>query len=506
VSIEPRNPSQPLLRLAGISKRYGGVHALREAELTIEKPGVVHTLIGANGSGKSTLLGILAGNTRPDAGEIWIEGERCELRTPLDALAKGIAMVSQETAVVPDLTVAENILLGHRQARSWFGISPRRTQRNASEILERLGMECDPGETVGSLRPDQRQMVEIARALSMHARILILDEPTSSLTDDEVTSLFAMVRDLKNQGVATIFVSHRMDDLFTIAEEATVLRDGRTVWEGMMTELDTEGLVSTMVGDGHFQPQRSARSASVRERPTAISLEDFAVPGTLAPTNLEIGEGEIVGLAGISGAGRSEMLEAIFGVRASTGRIRIHGRDWRATSPRAAIEAGIGFLPADRKNQGLSLQMSVRDNLTTVYTLPRNRLARPSRKRETAVATELATAMGVDVGYLDVAVGNLSGGNQQKVALGRWLAVEQSLLLLDEPTRGVDIAAKWEIQRQLKEIASGGRSLLVSSSENDELLELCDRILVLSRGRVVADLSSSEASEAKLTHLAGGGQ
>jgi ABC-type sugar transport system ATPase subunit len=494
-----------VLRMRGIEKRYGGVHALRGAALTIGRPGVVHALIGENGSGKSSLLGVLAGSVRADRGTIEIEGEECSFRSPVDSVARGIAMVSQEIAVAPDLTIAENVLLGHRLARDRAGVSPRKSRERAREILEGLGLDYDPAAVVRGLRPDQRQMIEIARAVSMDAQILILDEPTSSLTEDEVEGLFATIRRLKAQGVSILFVSHRLDDLFAVADEATVLRDGVTVCEAPMAEMDADRIVSEMVGEPIKQTTRGY-GGRPRDPGAAIALDvkGLDVPGCLSGIEFAIHAGEVVGVAGLAGSGRSELLEALFGVRPSAGTVEIGGEPFRPTDPRASIRAGIGLLPRERKTEGLSLAMSVRDNLTAIHNLRRPRLARPRRRREDAVATQAATAMGVKAASLSAPVGSLSGGNQQKVALGRWLAVEQKVLLLDEPTRGVDIAAKWEIHRRLRHLAESGLALLVSSSENDELLELCDSILVLFRGRLVASLNRDQASDERLARLSGG--
>ncbi len=494
-----------VLRMRGIEKRYGGVHALRGAELSIDRPGVVHALIGENGSGKSSLLGILAGNVRCDGGTIEVEGRPCAFRSPVDAVARGIAMVSQEIAVAPDLTIAENVLLGHRLSRNAIGVSPRMSREKARTILESLGLDYNPGAVVRGLRPDQRQMIEIARAVSMDARILILDEPTSSLTDDQVDGLFGAIRKLKAQGVSILFVSHRLDDLFAVADEATVLRDGETVCEAPMAAMDADRIVSEMVGEPVAQ---AAQDGGARRRalgnPVALEVNRLGVEGFLSEIEFSVHAGEIVGVAGLAGSGRSELLEALFGVRPSEGSIEIQGERFHPANPRASIRAGLGFLPRERKTEGLNLDMSVRDNLTVIHGLGRFRLAPPRRRSENSVASQAAAAMGVKAASLTHPVGTLSGGNQQKVALGRWLAVDQKLLLLDEPTRGVDVAAKWEIHRRLRDLAEAGLALLVSSSENDELRELCDRILVLFRGRLVACLNRDQSTEDRLARLSGG--
>jgi ABC-type sugar transport system ATPase subunit len=489
-----------------IEKHYGGIHALRGADLVISKPGVVHTLVGENGSGKSTLLGILAGNVRGDGGRIEIDGEPCNFRSPVEAIRKGIAMVSQEIAVVPDLTIAENVLLGRRMVRTAVGIDRRGSRKKAKNVLEGLGLDYDPDTLVRTLRPDQRQMVEIARAVSMDARLLILDEPTSSLTDDEVEGLFSTIRGLKTKGVAILFVSHRLDDLFTIADEITVLRDGRTACQAPMSEMDAERLVTEMVGEPIERVEEYRREEEASGQPGAVRLSarELSAVATLDGISFDLRAGEILGVAGLAGSGRSELLEALFGVLPCNGDIELNGSIVKSTGARATIRRGIGFLPPDRKTQGLNLEMSVRDNLTAVANLRRPRLGRPSRRSENELAGRLARRMGVRSESLAVPVGTLSGGNQQKVALGRWVAVADQVLLLDEPTRGVDVAAKWEIGKRLRELADEGLSLLVSSADNEELLTLCDRILVLFRGRLVATLTADQASDATLARLSGG--
>ncbi|MGD9734361.1 MAG: sugar ABC transporter ATP-binding protein [Solirubrobacterales bacterium] len=489
-------------------KSFGGVHALRGAGLTLGGEGTVHVLIGENGSGKSTLLGVLSGQLRPDAGEILLRGRRVSFSSPAAALRQGIAMVSQETAVAPDLTVAENVLLGRGLVRRGYGIDRAASYARAREVLARLELDYEPTRLVGTLRPDQRQMVEIARALSTEAKVLILDEPTSSLTDDEVEALFAAIRQLKAHGVTTLFVSHRLPELFAIGDEVTVIRDGRTVAEAPIAEFDTRSLVDAMVGEAGEEPARPARRrpAGGGEAPV-LGVRGLRVAGALDGVDLDVGAGEIVGMAGLVGAGRSELMEVVFGARrADSGEITLDGKPLHARGPRAAIARGVGYLPADRKSQGLVLMASVGVNLTMVQTHDRPRFAVPRASAERATASGICEALQVRAPSLAAPAGSLSGGNQQKVALGKWLARPPRLLLLDEPTRGVDVAAKAEIHGHLRDLAASGVGLLVSSSENEELIELCDRIVVLFRGRVAATVGGDGelVSEAELVRLAGG--
>jgi ABC-type sugar transport system ATPase subunit len=345
-------------------------------------------------------------------------------------------------------------------------------------------------------------MVEIARALSMDARVVILDEPTSSLTDDEVAALFRVVRALRGDGVATIFVSHRLPEVFEIAERVTVLRDGRTVGEAAAADLDRGRLIELMVGRAlaDLEPPPAAGSGEA-----ALSVRGLSLPGAYADVDLDVAPGEIVGLAGLVGAGRSELLETLFGLeRPRSGSIHVGGTPRSFRSPRHAIAAGVAFVPADRKLQGLVLEMSVRENLVMAATASLTRARTPSPRRELDIVRRAFDRMRIRAHSTRAPVATLSGGNQQKVVLGKWLATRPRVLLLDEPTRGVDVGAKSEIYRLLFEAAEDGVAILVSSSENPELLTLCDRILVMFRGRVAAELSRGGASEATIAHFAGG--
>ena len=499
-----------LLELRGIEKRFGGVRALRGADFTLPlNTGVIHGLLGENGSGKSTLLGVLSGQTRPDGGHVLVDGRPVTFPSPVEALEHGIAMVAQETAVLPDLTVAENIMLGRRQSRRTLGIDWQDVRSRASEVLARLNLDYAPGTLVRRLRPDQQQMVEIARVLATDARVLILDEPTSSLTDDQAGALFAVIRRLRTQGVAIVFVSHRLDEVAGLVDELTILRDGVTVCSAPIAEFTPDRIIAEMVGPGLLEQRRGPAAGSApgtdRTGVPVLRVRDLSVPGRVQGVDLEVWPGEIVGLAGLVGAGRSEMLEAIFGAApGSTGRIEVSGQATGSSGPRAAIAAGLGYLPPDRKTAGLVLSMTVRQNLSMVATLGRPRITRPSAAAEGAMVHRAADSMRLRAASPNAAAGTLSGGNQQKVALGKWLARQPRCLLLDEPTRGVDAGAKEEIHRILRESTATGLAILVSSSEYDELIGLCDRILVAFRGRLVAALPATQASQATIARFAGG--
>ena len=527
----PARPAEGRLELRGIEKRYGGVRALRGADLSVPLGvGVITGLLGENGSGKSTLLGVLSGQIRPNEGQILIDGERVSFASPLASLKAGIAMVAQETAVLPDLSVAENIMLGRRQSRTAAGISWRDVRRRAAEVLDRLNLDYNLDGPVGKLRPDQQQMVEIGRVLATDARVLILDEPTSSLTDDQAQALFRVIRRLRGQGVATVFVSHRLEEVMGLVDELTILRDGCTVCSEPIANFTPDRIVEEMVGRKLLLQRRADGdvSSDVAEDVTpALRVRGLSVTGKVHDVDLDVRPGEIVGLAGLVGAGRSEMLEAIFGASPrSAGTIELFGTPLNGSTPVAAIKAGLGYLPPDRKTQGLVLSMTVRANLTMVSTMDKSRFSAPRAAAEKDVLQTAFTAMRLRAASPNVGVGTLSGGNQQKVALGKWIGTQgntppavasappgtappgndthMKCLLLDEPTRGVDAGAKDEIHRILRATAADGIGILVSSSEYDELLELCDRILVVFRGRIAASLSRDEADQATIAHFAGG--
>jgi ABC-type sugar transport system ATPase subunit len=485
-----------LLSLKNLAKRFGGVHALRDASMSISAAGMVHGLIGANGSGKSTLLGILSGQTSPDEGEISIDGRTVTLSSPTKALSLGIAMVSQETAYAPDLTVAENVLMGRRLERSMFGIDWRASNEKAARILKDLELELDIDRLVRDLRPDQRQMVEIARAISMNARILVLDEPTSSLDGHEAQALFEVVRSLKSQGVSVVLVSHRLDELFDMCDSLTVLRDGVTVAEGPLDDFTPDAVIDAMIGRHRAQAVTRIGGTPRADQPPALVVEQLSSPRALHEVSLSVRPGEIVGLAGQVGSGRSELLECIFGTRfVSSGDLAVGGTPHVPSNSAAAIRAGLAFVPPDRKGQGLVLSGSIRSNLMSVAMADRARLGMPSIKTEDGIIADLVERMSIRMHGVEDPVSTLSGGNQQKIAIGKWLTRSPRVIMLDEPTRGVDVAAKAEVHGLLRDIADEGAALLVSSSELPELLGLCDRILVMAQGRIVASAATADAPD-----------
>ena len=458
--------------------------------------------VGENGSGKSTLLGILSGQMLPDGGELRV----CDILDPSPReLRSRVALVSQELSLAPDLSVAENILMSHDKPRSWRGIDWPALNAKAADALQRLNLSLDPRAEVGRLRMDQQQMVEIARAVGLGHPVLILDEPTSSLTGDEVESLFAIIRRLREQGTAIIMVSHRLDELMSVTDQITVLRDGQTVDSRPTREYTRELLTEQMLG---YAPHPIPHTFSLTSRTSqpVLAAEQVSVPGAVHQVSVSVHPGEIVGLFGLEGSGRTDLLEAIFGAHSNaTGRVRIGGSDQVPDSPRNAMQRGIAHVPADRKHDGLMLEMSITENMALAASAGGRRMRAIRRREESQAATAMARRVRLQNGSSGRTAASLSGGNQQKVLLGKWLATQPAALLLDEPTRGVDVNAKREIHSLIADARDKGMGVIVSSSDMEELLQLSDRVAVMFRGRLVAQLDRREATESTLTHLATGG-
>lgn len=483
----------PALQGIGITKSYGGVRALKGVDLALY-PGEVHSLCGENGSGKSTLLKILSAQLDSDAGEICMSGSPVHLRSTSEALRVGIATVTQERTLVPDLSVAENIMLGPGRPRRAFGIDWKALRHKAETLLADLDFDAPADVSVRELAPGQAQLVEIARALSREVQVLILDEPTSSLSNHEVECLFRAIRGLRDRGVAIVFISHRMPEVFAISDRITVLRDGNQVSTGPIADYTPEVLVAQMLGRelSEFAPPAEFHASG----DALLTLDGLTVPARFSDVSLDVHPGEIVGIAGLVGAGQSEILEAIFGLRQiSSGTVSLAGRTLDVTSVPDAIEAGIAFVPGDRKVGGLVLEMSVTDNMVMSRTSTLPRWRRPQSAGVTSYVAQAIDEYGIVTESAETPVIRLSGGNQQKVLIAKWIGTEPKLLLLDEPTRGVDVGAKAEIYKMLLAQRASGMSILISSSEAPELLTLCDRIVVMHDGRVAGTLHKDEATE-----------
>jgi L-arabinose transport system ATP-binding protein len=482
-----------------VTKWFGGVHALRG--VTVEaRGGEVLALVGENGAGKSTLLKILSGAHLPDGGAVRIDGEAVRFTSPSAAHAAGVRVIYQEPEIVPHVSVAENIYVGELGTAGHL-FRRRSIEERARADLARYGFtHALRPETLGErLSPAQRQLVEIMRALVADVRVIAFDEPTSSLTDTEVDALFRLIRRLRDEGVAVLYVSHRLPEIFAVADRVTVLRDGAVVGSKPVSETNTEDLVSMMVGrdlSGMYQ-RKSHPLGEVALSVRGLTSQD------VTDISFDVRAGEVVGIAGLVGAGRSELAHAIAGSEPhGTGEIRVDGRAVRVRSPQEAIAAGIGLVPEERKAQALLMDRSVRDNTSLAVLRRISRLHFVRRGEERRIAGEFARRLNVRTPSLEQAVGNLSGGNQQKVVLARWLASRPKVLILDEPTRGVDVGAKAEIYDAIDQLAADGLAIVVISSELPEILALSDRILVMQAGRIAGELARAEASEERILHLA----
>jgi ribose transport system ATP-binding protein len=498
---------EALLTARGISKSFPGVRALDGVEISVGR-GQLTALLGENGAGKSTLMNILAGVFLPDAGDIFMEDQRQIFYNPREAQQAGVAIIHQELNLLPELSVAENIFLG-REPRTRLGlVDYAAMHREAAAVVTQLDLAVDPGMPVGRLRLGAQQVVEIAKALSLNARVLIMDEPTSALTDHEVDALFRLIRRLKSRGVGIIYITHKLDELPHIADDVTVLRDGRFIVAEPYGKSTHEELIRLMVGRdlSELFPKTEAAIGDEVLRIEDISLRRSRQPDDYAvrQASLSVRRGEIVGLFGLMGAGRTELLQCIFGLhpRLSSGAIWIDGRRQFMRSSRQAIAAGLAFAPEDRKADGLVLPMTVAQNISLASGAGGGRFGLIDRRRERDVATHFAQRLGIKTPTVDQPVRHLSGGNQQKVVLSKWLATAPKVLLLDEPTRGIDINAKREIYCVINELAHAGLGVLMASSELPEILAVADRIVVLAEGRVTGEFSRHEASEEALLKAA----
>jgi ABC-type sugar transport system ATPase subunit len=490
----PQRP--PLLVARAIRKRYGSVVALDNVALDV-RPGEVVGLVGENGSGKSTLVKIIAGAVQADAGELELDGERRRFGQPRDALAAGIALVSQEPTAVPELTIGENVMLPFLR-RSLSRFARRATCARARPYLQAVGLEVDPGRRFSSLRSGERELVEVAKALACEPRLLILDEVTTRLPDPG--DLFATVQRLRADGVATIFITHRLHETHELADRVVVLRDGRRIGELARAEIDDNRIATMMVGrELTSMFHRAARSSG----DVALSVRELVVPGTSEPVSLDVHSGEVVGISGLVGAGRSELLETIAGARPSRrGTIAVDGALVRCSSTARAIAAGITLVPEDRIAQGLVPNASLTQNLTMGVT---GALSLARRRTERATAAAALQDMRIRAAGVDAPVRSLSGGNQQKVVLARAINRAPRVLLLDEPTRGVDVGAREEIYRLIGQLVQNGMAVLLVSSDLPEVLGLSDRILVMYEHRFVGALSREEATEERIALLSAGG-
>ncbi|MFD7620432.1 sugar ABC transporter ATP-binding protein [Streptomyces sp. NPDC059802] len=498
-------PEPPLLTMSGITKSFPGVRALDGVDLEVQA-GEVHCLLGQNGAGKSTLIKVLAGAHQPDGGEITWRGEPAALKSPIAAMRLGIATIYQELDLVEGLSVAENIFLGHEPTTARFVVRTREGRTSAAALLKRLGHpEIDPARPVGDLSAAQQQIVSMARALSHDVRLIVMDEPSAALDPDEVDNLFRIVAALTAEGVAVVYISHRLEEIRRIGDRVTVLKDGRAVAVGLPAEsTPTRDIVAMMTGRNveYVFPPRTTDRAGVTAAEPVLKVEGLARKGEFAPVDLELRPGEIVGLAGLVGSGRSEILETVYGARRpSAGRVTVAGKQLRPGSVRAAVAAGIGLAPEERKAQALLMLESVTRNVSVSSMSRFSRAGWIDRGAERRAAREATRELSLRPDNPDTPVRTLSGGNQQKAVLARWLLRGCRVLLLDEPTRGVDVGARAELYAVIRRLADEGLAVLLVSSEVPEVLGLADRVLVLREGRVVHTADARELDEHRVLDL-----
>jgi rhamnose transport system ATP-binding protein len=491
----------PLLSLRHAAKAFGAVQAVADASIDLYG-GETHALVGENGAGKSTLVKILAGVYQLDSGTMLVGGEPTVLHSPAAAHAAGIAVIYQEPTLFPDLTVAENIFMGRQPLRLGRRIDYRQMRSESSALFDRLGVGLDPGRMCRGLSIADQQLVEIAKALSLEARIIVMDEPTAALSAAEVSRLFDVIAALRKSGAAVLFISHRLEEIYQICQRVTVMRDGREVLTSRLSQVTADELVRAMVG------------RQLAERPPAehhktgepvLKVERLTREGVFLDISFEVRAGEIVAFAGLVGSGRTEVARAIFGIdRYDYGSVTVSGRPLKKASPPAAMAAGVGFVPEDRRQQGLVMDMSIQQNMALASLNRMRRHGLISSASERMLASDWGARLRIKYGRLTDPVATLSGGNQQKVVLGKWLGRQPALLIVDEPTRGIDIATKAEVHRLLEELAGQGVAVMVISSELPEVLYLGDRIEVMREGRLVAEYSRAEASEEKIMAAATG--
>ena len=487
----PQRDQPSMLVLRNVSKSFGSVIALNDGNLTLES-GSIHALVGENGAGKSTVVKIIAGLYRRDQGEYLLNGESVDFTSTAQAKEAGIAVIYQEPTLFPDLSVAENIYMG-RQPTSRFGrIDRARMRAEARSIFERLGVRIDPDRATEGLSIADQQLIEIAKAISLDARVLIMDEPTAALSGNEVARLFAVARSLRDEGRAIMFISHRFDEVFELCDTITVMRDGAYVDTTLAADTTVEEIVRMMVGRdvATLFPKTAAEIGDV-----VLEVQNLTSAGVFHDISFSLRSGEIVGLAGLLGAGRSEVARAIFGVDSyDSGRVTLFGEVLPGRRPAEAVRRGLSFVPEDRRKQGLVLDSGVARNVSLVVRNSLRRFGLIRTRDENRLTGIWATRLEVKAAAMDTVVGTLSGGNQQKVVLGKWLSTEPKVLIIDEPTRGIDVGTKAEVHRLLSDLAGQGLAVLMISSELPEVLGMADRVLVMREGRITAEIDRADAT------------
>ncbi|MDR0848976.1 MAG: sugar ABC transporter ATP-binding protein [Propionibacteriaceae bacterium] len=490
---------EAILELKGVSKRFGSVVALRDAELTLY-PGSIHAVIGENGAGKSTLVKIIAGLYQRDTGTFLMNGSQVHFPTTAASKAAGIAVIYQEPTLFPDLSVTENIFMGRQPLKSMRRIDRAAMRAEVLSLMERLGVRIDPDRPAARLSIADQQIIEIAKAISLDATVLIMDEPTAALSGVEVERLFAVARSLRDEGRALMFISHRFDEVFSLCDTVTVMRDGSYVATQAIADTDVNSLVRQMVGRdvNELFPKTEAFIGD-----PVLQVEGLTSLGTFSDISFTVRSGEIVALAGLVGAGRSESVRAVFGVDDyDSGTVTVDGQPLRKHNPREAMKAGIALVPEDRRRQGLIINAPVSTNITDAIRSTLSKHGFITKKAEAPAAQTWAGALEVKCAALDSIAGNLSGGNQQKAVLAKWLAVDPKVLIIDEPTRGIDVGTKSEVHRRMSDLAGKGMAILMISSELPEVLGMADRILVMHEGRITAEIPRAQASAESVMYAA----
>ncbi|MCZ4499679.1 MAG: D-xylose transporter ATP-binding protein [Marmoricola sp.] len=492
-------PAQPVLNLRDVRKTFGPVVALKSGSLTVQ-PGSIHALVGENGAGKSTLVKIVAGVHRRDAGVFELDGVPVDFSSTAESKSQGVAVIYQEPTLFPDLSVTENLFMGRQPLGRGRRIDRARMHTEALGLFERLGVQIDPRRPAAGLSIADQQIIEIAKAIALDARLLIMDEPTAALSGVEVDRLFAVARSLRDEGRALVFISHRFDEVFDLCDTVTVMRDGEYVSTQLVAETTVDKLVAAMVGRevADLYPKIPALLGD-----QILSVRGLTAPGVCQDITFDVRAGEIVGLAGLVGAGRSEIARAIFGIdRYTAGTVTMNGHAVPAANPRAAIRSGMAFVPEDRRKQGLVIESSVARNVAGVIRTSLARAGLIAAGQENRAASGWAARLEVKTSALDMHAATMSGGNQQKVVIAKWLATNPKLLIIDEPTRGIDVGTKAEVHRLLSELAGEGLAILMISSELPEILGMADRVLVVCEGRITADIKRADATPEAVMYAA----
>ncbi|EJN00027.1 ABC-type sugar transport system, ATPase component [Phyllobacterium sp. YR531] len=496
--------SEPVLNIRNVTKHFGAVKALTNVSFSLER-GEVHAICGENGAGKSTLMNIIAGVLQPDEGEILVEGVGVKIASPSIAQSLGLGLVHQEIALCPDASVAENIFMAATSRQRSFLMNYRKLEREAQQVMNRLA-PIDVRRKVADLSISSQQLVEIAKALTLDCRVLIFDEPTAALTEAETRILFDIIRDLKANGISIIYISHRMAEIFSLCDRVTVLRDGRYVSTENVADVTPDDIVRRMVGREITQLYPPKKQSGESSGDTILSVRALGDRNRFHDISIELNKGEILGIGGLIGSGRTEIAEGICGLRTTTdGEIRLHGQMHAIRTYADAVKAGIVYLSEDRKGSGVFLDLSIAQNISVLNLKAlTGHLGLINAQDEAQLARDFAQRLNIRMGSIDAPVSSLSGGNQQKVAIAKQLAVQPKVILMDEPTRGIDVGAKSEIHLLLRELARSGIGIIVISSELPELLGLCDRVLVVREGAIAGELNVDEMTEEAVIRLASG--